>query len=199
MRRSPTLFARLWRRVYQGDNPLARPSDRAEGFLLAVIVLAVVGLLPWCVSVGKDSFADRKSVADAQRDARYPATATLLADGPSIGPGGQETVVEATGLTAATWVLSDGSRRFGEVSADAGTPKGSPIPVWLDRAGNPVDAPESDTAVAVYAVSLGVFLWLGLCALLAAAFWLVRQVLDTARYAAWRHEWSQVEGRWSHS
>jgi hypothetical protein len=199
MRRSPTLLARLWRRVYQGGNPLARPSDRVEGFLLAVVVLAVVGLLPWCVSVGTDSFAHRKGLADVQRDARYPATATLLANGPAIAPGGQETVAGAAGPTAATWVLSDGSRRFGEVSADAGTPKGSTIPVWLDQAGNPVAAPESDTAVAVYALSLGAFLWLGLTALLVAAFWLVRHFLDTARYARWQLEWSRVEGRWSHS
>jgi hypothetical protein len=189
---------RLWRRFHQGGNPLARTSDRFEGLLLLIVVVTMLGLIPFCLTIGSSSYAQHKSVADQQRSAQYPATATLLADGPAIAPGSEGTMANEAGPTAATWMLADGARRYGQVSADAGTPKGAVIPIWLDRAGDPVAAPESDSAALVYAVGLSVFLWLGISAALIGLFFLARVFLNAARYARWQYEWSQVEGRWSH-
>jgi len=189
---------RLWRRFHQGGNPLARTSDRFEGFLLLSIVVVLLGLIPLCLTIGSDTYARHKEAADQLRGARYPATATLLADGPSLAPGGEGAIADASGPTAATWLLADGARRYGEVSADAGTPKGAVVPIWLDRAGDPVPAPESDTTALIFAIGLSVFLWLGSSAALVGLFFLARCFLNAARYARWQHEWSQVEGRWSH-
>ncbi|HEV8555675.1 MAG TPA: hypothetical protein VGR06_04660 [Actinophytocola sp.] len=74
-----------------------------------------------------------------ERRGRRPATATLIRDAPEATGAGD--LITAVSPVRARWTLPDGTERTGTVKASNGTRAGAPVPIWLDGAGNPVDAP----------------------------------------------------------
>jgi hypothetical protein len=199
MNTSSTYWTRLWRMVHHGRNTLARPSDRFESALLICSVLVALVALPFSASAGSETYARQKYVSEKQTSTRYPATATLLADGPAIEMGGPDTTVDNSAPTAATWTLADGKERSGNVSAGEGTLKGATVPIWLDKSGNPVDPPIGDLEIVRDSLGVGLGSWLGLCVVLIGLRWLTRRVLDRFRFAKWQQEWFQEHERWSRS
>jgi hypothetical protein len=192
-------LARLWRTVHHGRNSLARPSDRFEAALLTCAVLVALAALPVTATVGSETYARQQSVSEQQLSTRFPATATLLADGPPIDDGSRGAAVGNPAPTEASWILPNGNRRSGKVPASQGTLAGTTVPIWLDQSGNPVDAPLSHVGAVAGSVGVGLGLWLGLCVALAALCWLVRSVLDRFRFVQWQQEWFRVEERWTSS
>jgi hypothetical protein len=84
----------------------------------------------------------------------HPATATLIRDAPeATGAGGD--LITTVSLVRARWTLPDGTERTGSVKASNGTKAGTPVPVWLDDAGNPVDAPVIGNPAAGGIVAIG--------------------------------------------
>jgi hypothetical protein len=194
---STCYWRRLWRRVHHGRNTLARPSDRFESALLICSVLVALVALPFSASAGSETYAHQKYVSEKQTSTRYPATATLLADGPAIDLGGREITVDNPAPTAATWTLAEGKERSGTVSAGQGTLKGETVPIWLDQSGNAVDPPIGGLEVVRDSLGVGLGSWLGLCLVLVGLCWLTRSVLDRFRFAKWQQEWFQEQDRWS--
>jgi hypothetical protein len=192
-------FARVWRTVHHGRNSMARPSDRFEAALLTCAVLLALAALPVAATVGSETYARQKGVSEQQMSTRFPATATLLSDGPPVDLGSRGAAVDNPAPTDASWILPDGNRRIGKVPASQGTLVGASVPIWLDQSGNPVDAPLSDVGAVAGSVGVGLGLWFGLCVGLAALCWLVRRVLDRFRYVQWQLEWFRVEERWTRS
>ena len=75
-----------------------------------------------------------------ERRGRRPATAVLIRDAPeATGAGGD--LITVVSPVRARWTLPDGTERTGTVKASNGTKAGTPVPIWLDGVGNPVDAP----------------------------------------------------------
>ncbi|MGW4065149.1 hypothetical protein ACWEGE_43155 [Amycolatopsis sp. NPDC004747] len=78
---------------------------------------------------------------------------------------------------------------IGQVVAARGMLKGEPVTIWVDRTGNPVAPPLNSAGVVVEAVGVGLGLWLGALALLAACYRLTVSSLDRFRFARWQQEW----------
>ena len=190
---------RMWCTLTPPRGSVARPSDRVQGALLGLVVFLALIALPVAASFGSETYASEQGRSARQLDERTQVTATLLTDGPEITVNSRTGVVGNGQPTDATWLLPDGTRKVGKVVADEGTLKGHTQPVWVDRAGNPVDPPLSSAGVAIDAVVVGLGLWLGALASLAALYVLSVLFLNRLRYARWQQEWFAVQDRKTHS
>jgi hypothetical protein len=189
----------MWRTVLPGRGSVARASDRFQAGLLGFVVLLALAALPVAASFGSETYVRQQGQSARQLGERTQVTATLLADGPTITINSRAGVAGNGEPTDATWVLADGTRRVGQVVAGRGTLKGETLTIWVDRTGNPVDPPLSGAGVVIDAVGVGLGLWLGTLALLAACYRLTVFSLDRFRLAQWQHEWFQMQDRKTHS
>lgn len=179
--------SRFLHRIWPAGNPLARGWDKTEAALLVVAVLVVLMAIPVALTAGSRTYGDFAAQAEQQRENRLPATARLLAAAPdAVGTTGVLYQVDAV------WRLPDGSERRGAVGADAGTPAGDTVHIWLDRSGNPVPPPLAAGDVIWIAIGVGLFLWLGVvlaCGLLLVA---AHFLFDSRRAAAWARDWAKL-------
>ncbi|MEV6873130.1 hypothetical protein [Amycolatopsis sp. NPDC051128] len=199
MSTSSNPIARMWHTLLPRRGSVARTSDRVQGGLLVFVVLLALAALPVAASIGSETYARQQGESAQQLSERTRVTATLLADGPGITVNSRAGVVGNGRPTDATWLLPDGTRRVGHVTADQGTLKGHPLDIWVDRAGSPVDPPLSGAGVVIDAVVLGLGLWLGALALLALCYRLAVFSLDRFRFAQWQQEWFHEQDRKTHS
>ncbi|MEU4524648.1 hypothetical protein AB0F52_38755 [Amycolatopsis sp. NPDC024027] len=195
MSTSSNPIARMWRTILPRRDSVARTSDRFQAGLLVSVVLLALAALPIAASFGSETYARQQSQSEQQLGERTQVTATLLADGPDIAINSRAGVAGNGEPTDATWVLADGTRRIGHVVAARGTLKGETLTIWVDRKGNPVDPPLSNAGVVIGAVAVGLGLWLGALALLAAWYRLTVFSLDRSRLARWQQEWFQQQDR----
>ncbi|PXY30468.1 hypothetical protein BAY59_12870 [Prauserella coralliicola] len=185
--------ARLWRRLFVGRNPLARPGDRLESRLLVILLLLVLFSIPVVASLGSETYASRLAVAEQEAESKHRATAVLLADAPVSMTTGE---LESVGVLA-RWERPDGTEQVGEVSAYRGSTRGTEVPVWLDDSGELTSPPITRAGAATDAASVAISAWLGVVALCGLVFLAVRGVLARLRAAQWAREWARVEREWS--
>ncbi|MFD9890875.1 hypothetical protein ACFWY9_16130 [Amycolatopsis sp. NPDC059027] len=190
-----TLSVRWWRRLCPRRGGLARRSDRIEAAVVAGAVLLGLAVLPFAGAAGSAVYAHLREVSAQQTATRYPAEATLLADGPVAEAAGRGGVVAEKGPTAAVWPLPDGTVRRGRVEAAAGTLAGARVPIWLDRNGTPVEAPMSVAGAGVVGAAAGLGSLLVVWSLLAGVSVVNRWALNRSRYAAWQREWFHDQER----
>ncbi|MFD5247691.1 hypothetical protein ACFWIW_24355 [Amycolatopsis sp. NPDC058340] len=184
-------WSRAWRLVRPGRNPLARREDRIEAFTVLLAIVLVVVALPVAAAVASGVFAARSEQAATEQATRYRTEATLLEDGAPIAIGGRAGAVQDTSPAEATWVTRDGGTRVGDVQATRGTLAGTKVPVWLDGAGNAVDAPTTVLDARLLGVGTGVGLWLAFTIVVLAGQRCGRFLLDRARWARWQEEWRE--------
>jgi len=199
MSRSPNSIARMWRTFVPRRGSVARASDRFQAGLLVFVVLLALAALPVAASFGSETYVRQQGQSAQQLGERTQVTATLLADGPPIMVNSRAGVAGGGEPADATWTLPDGARRVGQVVAARGALKGESLTVWVDRNGTPVDPPLSGAGVVIDAVGVGVGLWLGALALLAACYRLTVFSLDRFRLAQWQQEWFQEQDRTTRS
>lgn len=96
----------------------------------------------------------------------------------------------------ARWRLPNGTTRTGLVEAQEGSKAGAEVDIWLDRSGNPMDAPLSAADIAAVGVLVVVFGWLGAVGLLAGFCVGLHHLLDRHRYRTWDAEWARGEPGW---
>ncbi|TVT21778.1 Rv1733c family protein [Amycolatopsis acidiphila] len=195
-------FARFWRRIHLGRNPLARRSDRVEAGLLIVVVLGLLIALPLAALVGSNTYRGQLAVSAEQRTSRHLTTATLMEDAPTPVPATDGAYLSAGSGSAgvsARWALPGGAERVGTVTADPGATAGTQVPVWLSGAGDPVPAPMTPSDAATTSVLAGVFAWLVIALGLTAVYWTARLVLDRRRAVRWDREWLYAGDRWARS
>jgi len=183
-RRRP-LAVRAWR------SPLARGFDRAEAALtwsmfavlvLALPILAVIGSVLW-------SDLEARATAVAASSTAVDAVLTKDATYDMVSAG-----TAVTGVSAeATWTGRDAVAVSGRIDALPGARAGDRVVIWLDPAGQVVDAPPTTTDAAIQAVLTVVGGWVLLVLLLTAVWWMGRRRLDRRRWRAWAKEWEWVE------
>lgn len=174
-----------------GPNPLMRPSDRFESWLRRLLLLVLVLGLPLVAySAGTRVYASSMRTAQVQRAERHEITARLAEDLEHDNDAAKQ-------LARVRWTDENGGVRTGEALVKAGTDKGAPVRVWLDRDGK-LTAPPMNT---LNAKASG---WLagGMAAFgLAMGCYAVRSgtrlLLDRGRYARWDADWDEVEPLWS--
>jgi len=192
-----TWLGRHLRWLAAGRNPLARTSDRVEAMLVVSAIVLALFAVPVALSVGSEVRADAMRVAEEQRATRTETTAVLLAAAPEVPPSEVQAVPPVA--VEAVWQLPGGGERTGTVTADAGTPAGERVTIWLDPAGNPVHAPLTASNASGLGMAAAVFAWVGFVALVALLTWLARLALDRARAAAWTREWAEHGSDLNHS
>ena len=85
--------------------------------------------------------------------------------------------------------------RTGTITVPAGTKAGATVRIWVDRAGNPTDAPLSPDKAAGAAVVVALVAWAAFAGLLAVVFYAVRARLARSSQEAWEREWQHLDGR----
>ena len=189
---SSNRIVRMWRTILPSRGSVARPSDRFQSGLLVLFVLVALAAVPFAASLGSETYARQQVQSAQQLKERTPAKAVLLADGPPLSSSSRTALTGNTRPTDATWQLADATRRTGKVDAEQGAVKGSTVPIWVDRVGNPVGQPLTPAAAAIDAFGVGISLWVATLLLLVLLYRITGFVLDRLRYAQWQHEWFHV-------
>ncbi|MFI5611063.1 hypothetical protein [Amycolatopsis sp. NPDC051903] len=172
-----------------------RRSDRIEGLLIGLAVLASLIALPFVIMLGKADVSHETAASDAQLKTRHQVTATVVAPAPKPASVGDSAPITHSSRVNASWQLPNGSPQAGVVTvpAGAGNP-GSQAPIWLDDNGKQTTAPLTHADAVTNGVLVGTFTWLCAIGVLAGAFWIARRVLDHKRAARWADEWAQLAG-----
>ncbi|GAB3490125.1 Rv1733c family protein [Amycolatopsis cihanbeyliensis] len=186
---------RYWKVLCPPRGELSRPGDRALGVLAGFLALVALLALPLAAALGSEIYASQNQAAQSELATRHQATATLLADVPAAIAGARG--VSGDESARARWLRPDGSMVEGVIEAARGAKAGTDVAVWLDQAGNRVDAPDTPGKAVGEAVSVAVLGWLAVLAACALTFVGTRWMIDRSRYAAWDREWEKVESGWS--
>ncbi|WP_329066290.1 Rv1733c family protein [Amycolatopsis sp. NBC_01480] len=191
----PHPCTRLLRRLGAARNPLVRRSDRLEGVFLAVTIVLALLAVPLVLALGQADVAMETAASDAQARTRHEVTATVLKTAPQAATVGDGAPITQNSRVTAGWRLPNGSPRTGVVTVPAGDATvGTQTPIWLDHKGKQTTAPLTHSDAVTNGVLVGAFAWLCVIALLAAAYWVARRVLDRQRAARWAAEWQQFAG-----
>jgi hypothetical protein len=194
MAKPTTTWRRLARR--RDRNPLRRPADLIEGWLLPAAIAVFLAASPLvAVAAGLWVRADNAAARHAQLSwHQAPAVLLKAAPGPEMSDNGANSWVA---WTPARWT-SGGWARTGSVPALAGTSAGSTVRVWLDSAGNARTPPLTAAQVSDRVIAASLTGLAGLAVFLAGVVMLTRRVLDRRRLAGWESAWQSVGPQWSH-
>ncbi|MFJ5266083.1 hypothetical protein ACIQAC_37055 [Streptomyces sp. NPDC088387] len=174
----------LWR---WRSNPLRRPSDRTEAWVvLATWALTVlVGALGGLATAG----SVEHSLARERAEWR-PVTARLTGDAPGTarGSSGVDRVWAEVG-----WTAPDGSARSGQARVVPGSGEGSAVTVWTDPNGRLVTEPASAAQARVRSSAIGCLAGLSAAMLPIAAGGMVRARMERRRLDQWDTDWAHFD------
>jgi hypothetical protein len=194
---TPTMtWTRLARALGSDHNPLRRRSDLIAAWLMpaAIAVFLVLGPL---VALGAIAVAHAgvTSARQAERDLRsVPAVLLEAVPGPLMTAGGTNSWMT---WAPARWTAG-GQPRAGRVPAQSGTPAGSIVRVWLDRAGHVQVPPLTPGQARDRVITAAAAALAALAVLLAGLGIAGRCVLNRRRLAAWEAAWQLTGPRWTH-
>lgn len=184
---------RFRRRLYPGRNPLVRLGDRVEAALLMLLVAGALLTIPFAAAFGSDTHAAQSARAAVERTTHHQATAVSLDPAPNqaYSTEGAGALADQT-TVAAAWSDAHGMRHTGQVTADAGSPAGTRVPVWLDERGELTTEPLSPATTVADGVFAAILLWVGVTGTLALLYLVARLLLDRRRMAAWDRAWAEA-------
>jgi hypothetical protein len=184
--RGPKVWLWRWRR-----NPLRRPSDTLEAWIL--LVASVVTVLCGVFT----GLAVARSVENGLARERVewrPVTATVTEDAPRI-----KTAASSSGADR-VWAdvrwTANGSAHAGQARVESGSAAGTPVTVWIDRGGRLVAQPVSAAQARLRASLVGTLAGVGAAAVPFASGQLVRGRLERRRMAQWDEEWARFGPLW---
>ncbi|WNF31147.1 hypothetical protein RI138_01690 [Streptomyces sp. C11-1] len=183
-------------------NRLRRATDRREGWVtIGALLLMTLGApaAGWAGGAAADASL-RRSVS-AQHAERHAVDAVVVHPVPGRERGGGDPGAAAE-RAARTWVVAswqapDGSRHTEKV-ATASRPvgPGSPVRIWTDKAGVPVEPPMDGRTARSHAVLGGVGAFLLAVGCIEAGRRLVVARMVQARYARLDREWAATGPDW---
>jgi hypothetical protein len=155
----------------------------SAAFLVAIVVAPILGA---------HTYLSQRAASAGLR----PAVAVLIQAGPFYGGTAQ------LGRAEARWGGPAGGEQSGVLTTATtpgiiGATAGARIPVWLDRAGQPVAPPGGQVTMIVNALAVGAAVAGGAGIALLVSYALCRLVLDRRRLAAWESAWSLTGPRWT--
>jgi hypothetical protein len=188
-RRAGRPLRRLARR-FLGRNELRRPADRIETAVIACLVAAFLTAAVAAACFAGHLYQSEHAAAAGLR----PAVAVLSQPGPAV--------TTPAAAAAARWRLPSGTETSGiltTVTAPASyhVPAGTPVQIWLDRAGEPEAPPPSPNDMIFSALLAGVGATAGATVVLALCYSFCRTILDRHRLAGWESAWAAVGPRWT--
>jgi hypothetical protein len=174
------------------NNPLRRPSDRAETWILASLLALFLLGTPFAALAG-GGFANglARHAQQRQRDAerQVMATTTETAIAPSTSYG------QAYVPVMARWKAPDGKDMTGDIPVVLGSSAGAKEPLWTTVSGRITAPPLLNTQVAdLTTIGEGGAVAALLLVLLAARIG-AKYELNRRRFAAWDASWRAVEAQ----
>jgi hypothetical protein len=97
----------------------------------------------------------------------------------------------------ARWVGPNGQPRSGNIAVEVGLAAGRTVPIWVDAAGRPTDAPLTHRAVQARAATVAAVATLALVIVVSFLAWAGRKLLDRRRLADWELAWAIVGPKWT--
>jgi hypothetical protein len=175
-----------------GRNALRRPVDRIEGAILVAFSAAFLVAIAVASILGARTYLSQRAASVGLR----PAVAVLIQAGPFYSNMAQ------IGEAEARWRDPGGGEQSGVLTTATtpgiiGATAGARIPVWLDRAGQPVAPPVGQVTMIVNALAVGAAVAGGAGIVLLISYALCRLALDRRRLAAWESAWSLTGPRWT--
>jgi hypothetical protein len=203
------LFAgRAIRRFGLDQNPLRRPIDRLETWIMIVLVLALVLATPGAAwRTGRAAYAAGVNSEIRERASRVPTEAVVIADSGTRSVAETHSdhavfparAVSGTARVRATvrWTTADGVSHTGPVMVGARSRPGDRVQVWTDGRGNLADPPQQRIQTTVDATAVAALSATGVISLVALLRLIVRRTLDARRMAQWEAAWWRFEPRWT--
>jgi hypothetical protein len=188
-------LSRQVRGIRPDRNPLRRRTDRLETCLLAALFTAAAASAPSLVELASHAAGQGAlHMRQEQLAAYHPVTAHLMQ---AAGGAGGGYAFSAAVPASATWTSPTGAHRSGVVPVTAGSPKGTPVKVWTDSAGNLTMQPLTMAEVANEADAAGLGAAAGLVIVTVAGAAGIRQVLFRRRMADWAADWAVTARTWN--
>ena len=186
--------ARLVRvaRLLVGRSLLRRPTDRLEGFVIALLCAVFLAAVAAAPGFGQRLYQGQRAAAARL----HPATAVLLQGSASSSAGTSEATATAR------WRAPDGQQRKGVLTtltapAISGARAGSRVQVWLTATGQPQQPPATPAEAGFSALVLSVGAVCGAAVALFLCYWPCRLAIDRRRLAAWGSEWTVTGPKWT--
>ncbi|WP_425303219.1 Rv1733c family protein [Nocardia wallacei] len=186
----PLPALRWWRTAPWGRNPLLRMSDRFEGAVRIVAIVAVLGAVPVCAAIGTAGYTDAQAEIRADNSAKTQVTATI-----TDNPVPVSAIVNDTGdtryETAVRW--SEGGKA-GQASTDVDPTArpGDQVKLWVGPDGR-LTTPPVPIGTAAWrgiGLALGFLVEIGTC--IAAVVLLTTWLVGRCHRAQWAREWRTI-------
>ena len=180
-------------RMFLRRNELRRSSDRVEGVVVAVLMVAFVVAVVVAGLLAAHVYRSEQSTAASLR----PTVAVLSWPGAVT-----ETPILHQATAMATWQLSDGAARSGLLTTDVvpgiyGQRAGATVQLWLGRSGVPAPPPQGAAGMAVGATMAGLAVVVAAATVLTFCYRLCQRGLDRRRLANWSSAWAVTGPRWT--
>ena len=186
---------RLACRLGLDANPLRRRTDRVATFLAAQLLLVVLVGVP-LVAIAAYGWAGRIGAAEQRAERSWrevPAVLLKSVPAPNSFAGG----LFGYAWVPARWVAPNGQPRLGNIAVDVGVSAGRTVPIWVNAAGRPTDAPLTRRAVQARAATVAAVATLASLCVVALLAWAGRALLDRRRLADWELAWAIVGPKWT--
>ncbi|MBJ8341317.1 hypothetical protein JGU71_20745 [Antrihabitans sp. YC3-6] len=180
----------LYRMLPWSRNPLMRATDRLYFTAVIVAVVVFAASVPICAAVGTAAYSSRSAELAADRATKHEVEATVVGVAPAISP--EDVRTGAAGVTSTnaevSWTV-DGQTFRSSKRVPGAVAKGDHVSIWLDSAGERVDAPLPTSDAAAFAISCAM-LGIALSAFaLLAGLQLLHAYLAVRNRRAWTQEW----------
>jgi len=188
--RKPGCPLRRLGRLLLGKNELRRPADRIEAALILSLAAAFLIAAIAAICFAGHLYQTQHTAAARLR----PTVAVLTQPGPLDAA--------TAGTAGARWRLPNGTERSGTLTAVTApaiyyAPAGTSVQVWLNRSGEPVDAPPSPEDMILTALCVGFTTTVAAAVMLVLCYYLGRMALDRHRLARWESAWAAVGPQWT--
>ena len=186
---------RLACRLGLDANPLRRRTDRVATFLAAQLLLVVLVGVP-LVAIAAYGWAGRIGAAEQRAERSWrEVPAVLLKSVPA--PNSFASGLFGYAWVPARWAAPNGRPRFGNIAVDVGVSAGRTVPIWVNAAGRPTDAPLTHRAVQARAATMAAVATTALVFVLSFLAWAGHKLLDRRRLADWELAWAIVGPKWT--
>jgi len=186
---------RLACRLGLGANPMRRRTDKIATWLGAQLLLVLLIGAP-LLGIAAFGWAGRAGAAEQRAERSWHEVPAVLLKSVPV-PDSLASGLFGYSWVPARWTAPDGRPRSGNIPVQVGMADGRTVPIWVDAAGRPTDAPLTDRAVQARAATAAAVATVALLIVLSVLAWAGRKLLDRRRLADWELAWAIVGPQWT--
>jgi hypothetical protein len=179
---------RWWLFATLASNPLARPVDRAERWVVSIVLAIAIGAVPVSIDFSQTIEASEAAAIKTAKATRHSVEAVALS--------ASET--RSQGSTSTNWAhlqwFDRSATRDRTVEVPHAMKAGDRTPVWVNDSGNLTAPPRNEADAVAGGIGAGVMLWLVTAALAAWGLSMMRRFLDHLRYRGWDRDLQLLVG-----